>query len=156
MIRVLTDDGNDMQIVPPQVSSGENPMLRILEWVLSATGGFLAALVTFRTKVALMDRRFDEQDKKIDEYKTHLADHRNDVMAEALRTERAFRDSLDAMRQESDERHEDNRGTLRLLRRQQFLTLKMIADIARHTGADKRFDDAIWSALAADQDEEST
>lgn len=134
--------------------------VRTAEWIASAIGGaifgFLGALVGFRTRLARIEDALTNQKAAADAaaklHADELTDHRNDITAEAMRTERAFRESLEAMRRESDLRHEDNRRELRLVRKQQFLTLKMIADIARHTGADKRFDDAVWSALAADTD----
>jgi hypothetical protein len=129
-------------------SGSDSIWIRVLEWALSMGGGILAALVTFRVKLGTMESRLTQHEKELDR-------HKADISAEAIRGERAFRESLDAMRKETDTRHEDNRRELRLLRKQSFLTLKMIADIARHTGADKRFDDAIWSALAADRDDES-
>jgi hypothetical protein len=137
--------------------------LKLLEWFLSAIGGALATLVAFRTRLKIHDRRFDEQKERlaaqrlaIDEHKhaveESMRDHKETIATEAMRAERAVRDSLEAMRRESDARHEDNRSQIRLVRRQQFLTLKMIADIARQTGADKRFDDEIWRALAGGQE----
>lgn len=126
--------------------------LRLLEWFLSALGGALVTLVAFRTKLALNDRELAAHKKdvarELAEHASDLKEYRNDIAAEAMRAERAFRESLEALRRENDGRHDENRAQLRLMRRQQFLTLKMIADIARHTGADKRFDDEIWRALA--------
>jgi hypothetical protein len=149
-----------MQVPLPTPTSGsESIWIRILEWALSVGGGVLAALVAFRLRLGNMDNKLTEHEKEIarvkEGYTTAITEHKNDVSVEAMRAERAFRDSLEAMRKETDTRHEDNRRELRLLRKQSFLTLKMIADIARHTGADKRFDDAIWSALAADRDDDS-
>jgi uncharacterized membrane protein YccC len=138
----------------------DSTFIRFAEWVASAIGGavfgFLGALVGFRTRLQRIEDALSAQktaaDLVAEEHAKEITQHRDGIAAEAMRTERAFRESLEAMRKESDTRHEDNRRELRMLRRQQFLMLKMIADIARHTGADKRFDDAIWSALADDAD----
>jgi len=154
--------------------------IRIAEWVASTIGGlifgFLAAVVTFRTSMKMTDRRLAEHDAAIEKQnqaikqaseaaQRDIDDHRESIALEAMRAERAFRESLDAMRAESekrhaesrrlnDERHEENRSQLRLVRRQQFLQLKMMADMARHSGADKRFDDQIWRALDDGQRED--
>ena len=112
----------------------EGTLVRLLEWVASAIGGALVALVAFRTKLAL-------QDGAIQQLKT-----------DAIEAERRFADKLDELRRDTEARHNENARELRLLRRQQLITLKMIADIARQTGADKRFDDAIVQFLAAAND----
>jgi len=125
----------------------ESPWLRVLEWGLSAAGGFLAALVTFRMKILGMERDFAQLKQDVQTQKA-------DLMQAALRIERDLRQSIDALRKESDERHEMNRSDMRLMRSQQFLILKMVADIARHVGADKRFDDEVWRLLSAVTDTE--
>jgi hypothetical protein len=132
-----------------------NLFIRVAEWVASALAGailgFLSALTTFRTKQILAERDMVAHKAAVDAalkaQADALAGHRNTITAEALRAERAFRDSLEALRRENDVRHEENRTQLRLIKRQQFLTLKALADMARASGVDKRFDDAIWKAL---------
>lgn len=136
-----------MQLTQP-TPTGDSALIRILEWIASAAGGALVTFVGFRTKLAMMDGRMDRQDEKINEQIKAIEDHRNDVAIEAMRGERALREAFDRLATETNDRHEDNQAQLRLVRSQQLLTLKMIADIARQTGADKRFDDEVWRLLA--------
>jgi len=152
---------SDKRVLFLQSPPSDNSFMRMAEWAASALGGavlgFLGAVTTFRTKLILNDKALEAHKEKVEsELKLHadaLAGHRNTITAEAMRAERAFRDSLEAMRRDSDERHEENRAQLRLIKRQQFLTLKALADIARVSGADKRFDDGIWKALAETQED---
>lgn len=139
---------NAVQLSQP-TPTGDSALIRILEWIASAAGGALVTFVGFRTKLAMMDGRMDRQDERLAEQNKVIDDHRSDVAIEAMRGERALREAFDRLAKETNERHEDNQGQLRLVRSQQLLTLKMIADIARHTGADKRFDDEVWRLLAA-------
>jgi len=146
---------------PMPTPTGDNAFIRFAEWFASALGGavlgFLGALTTFRTRQALNEKDLESHKQTVnaalEQQATALSNHRNTITAEALRAERAFRDSLEALRKENDARHEENRTQLRAIKRQQFLTLKAIADIARVSGADKRFDDVIWKALADAQED---
>jgi hypothetical protein len=139
--------GDPVQLSQP-TPTGDSALLRILEWIASAAGGALVTFVGFRTKLAMMDGRMDRQDEKIEEQVKSISDHRNNIAMEAMRAERSFRETIERLSSETNERHEDNQAQLRLMRSQQLLTLKMIADIARQTGADKRFDDEVWRLLA--------
>lgn len=147
-MRGLAHTASPVQLSQP-TPTGDSALLRILEWIASAAGGALVTFVGFRTKLAMMDGRMDRQDEKIDDQNKAIEDHRSSIAVEAMRGERALRDAFDRLAMDTNARHEDNQAQLRLVRSQQLLTLKMIADIARQTGADKRFDDEVWRLLAA-------
>ncbi len=53
-----------MQTTPPPVDPGV--FLRFGEWTMSAVGGALVALVAFRTRLALMDKRHDTQTARLE------------------------------------------------------------------------------------------
>lgn len=48
---------------------------RFLEWCVSALGGALVALVAFRTRLALMDKRLDSQETARAELKLSIESH---------------------------------------------------------------------------------
>lgn len=149
-------------VVPPPESATELGWLRPLEWLMSAAGGALVALVAFRTKIHLMDREIRSNkataDKEIQDlqkdileaialFRETVREHRNDVTVETARAERATRDELSGLRTEVAKRHEENRRDLSVLRRQQLMTLQIVADLARASGTDKRLSDTVIRML---------
>jgi hypothetical protein len=136
--------------------AGDSVWIRVLEWVLSMGGGVLAALVTFRLRLGTMDNKLREHEKDIErvrsDYVAAITTHKNDVSGEAIRSERAFRDALDRLREESDKRHNDNLAEFRKSRRQNIVMLGLLADIARKVQVEKRYDDAIAQFLSEEVD----
>lgn len=105
-------------------TSGET-VLRVLEWIASAIGGALIVLVTFRTKLALMDREIDDLKRE-----------------------------LKAHRVETAKRHEENQTLwadhVEQMNRRQSMVLEVVAGIARKVGTDSRFSDALLRFLNED------
>lgn len=102
-----------------QSINGESSFLvRAAEWLLSAIGGALVTVVAFRTKIALMDKRFDDQDRTI----TLAAEERSRMIKQ-----------LD----------EEIEKRLTAIERKQSLILDVLVDIARKVGVDARFSDTV-------------
>jgi hypothetical protein len=130
---------------PADVSTGA----RIIEWIASALGGALLALVAFRTQLVVLQRDTVTAKAVADEALSvaravatkNLADLHEEVRRE-IAAERAHMESMvNSMENRLFERLEH-------LGRRQHAQLQMTADIARTVGADKRFSDSLLKMLA--------
>lgn len=105
--------------------SPEGWFARLSESVVSAVFGALVVLVTFRTRLALMDR-------EIAGLKKDLSDHRTE-------TERRHSESQELWTNYMEQ-----------MNRRQNMVLEIVAGIARKVGTDARFSDALLRFLNED------
>ena len=115
-----------------QAGGSDGATLRVLEWVASAVGGALTgamvAVVTFRTKLALLEQRLDDIERQKGK------DHER-IQADLARRDMAVDERLDTI---------DKR---------QLITLRILADMARKLGVESRiFDDAVVRFINAEND----
>lgn len=107
---------------------------RLAQWILSAVAGALVVLVTFRTRLALIDRELELRKAEILAHKgvteAIIRDARQDSARVSLELENRIMERLNA------------------IDRRLSFTLEMVADIARKSGADQRFSDRILKFLA--------
>lgn len=102
-------------------------------------GGILGAvvtLVTFRTRLSLMDRAIKAHDVR-------FTDMANDHTVELTR-----------LRAEIEQRHRENQDRADQDRRMARFTLRLVADVARKLEVDKRVDDVVIEFLTGDSVEE--
>lgn len=104
-------------------SSPEGWVARFSESVASAVFGALVVLVTFRTRLALMDREIGD-----------------------------LKHALKELREENQKRHEENQDlwtrAMDDLNRRQNMVLEIVAGIARKVGVDARFSDTLLRFLS--------
>lgn len=115
-----------------QAGDGGGETLRVLEWIASAVGGALTgamvAVVTFRTKLALLEQRLSDVERDRGRDRQHLE------------TELSRRDTV------VDER-------LDTIDKRQLITLRILADMARKLGVESRiFDDAVVRFINAENE----
>lgn len=116
------------------VSDAWSVVKTIASLFMSAIGGALVVLVTFRTRLALLD-------KEIELRKAEIEKLRKDAESEA----RSMRGDVQRIITDSE-----NRIMSRIAafdRRQRFM-LEIVADFARATGTDKRLGDKVLTFLA--------
>ena len=106
----------------------------IAQWMLSAVGGALVVLVTFRTRLALIDKEIElrkaENEKHERETNRRLIDLRNETTQILVEAENRLATRLGSID-----------------RRQTFM-LEIMADFARQSGTDKRLGDRVLTFLA--------
>jgi hypothetical protein len=110
-----------------QTGVENSPIVRFLEWGLSAIGGAALTLVAVRTKIALLDR--SDQDRK-----KEIAD-----------LEIVHAENIAKLEETIDER-------LKIIERRQWAALRMTADIANKVGVDGRFSDQLMKMLAQEDE----
>lgn len=126
----------------------DQTFFRVLEWIGSFVLGSLISFIAFKTRIALMERRLDAQEAE-------LKAHRQHTKADAERMENSLRNSIETLRVDMDERHEENKGRQRMMERRQMFTLKLVADVARKIGIDNRVDDVVIAFLTKDNEDDS-
>lgn len=126
-------------------------------WKMGAAAGlaFLGSLVGFRTKLAMLKRDIDDERKarvaheekvasdiavsikpivdSVARIERSLSDRHNNETAAELRNDSKTREALNAIRQDNDEHHTENRDRLRIMRQQSIAMLQLVAKIARVT-----------------------
>lgn len=109
---------------PPPAS--DSLVMRLIESAGAAIFGVLVSLVTFRTRLALLD-------KEIADLKT----------------------ALETQRVDTERRHAENRelweGHMTAVNRRQAMMLEIVAGIARKVGADHRFSDSLVRFLTEEE-----
>lgn len=116
-------------------ASPDDGLVRTL--VETIGGGILGAvitLVTFRTRLSLMDGRIKAHDER-------FTDMANDYTVELTR-----------LRAENDQRHRENQDQADKDRRMARFTLRLVADMARKMEVDKRVDDVVIDFLTENND----
>lgn len=128
-------------------ASPEPNWLRIVEWALSFVGGAGAAFVFFRTRLALIERQLDTlvqaEKKREAEATQRAADERNDDTVKEMRVAAAIRDAVTDAESALDTR-------LRTVESRLTMLIRLLADIAKQVGVEKRFTDDIVTMLADD------
>ena len=106
-----------------QLTTSGSDTIRVLEWIASGVGGALVALVTFRTKLVLMDREIA-----------------------------GLKEDLKMLREENHQRHQESQDlwttAMEEMNRRQNMVLEIVAGIARKVGVDARMSDTLIRYLS--------
>jgi hypothetical protein len=119
-------------VTPPD----EGLLFRLFTPIVTGFLGWLVALVTFRIRLQSIDTTLAKHEKQ-------LTDMHNDHTVELTR-----------LRLEINKRHEENQTRQNLTDRRQMFTLRLVADVARKLGTDKRVDDVVIEFLTSDNGDE--
>jgi Mg2+ and Co2+ transporter CorA len=140
--------------------------VRVAEWAASALGGallaFLGSLVTFRTRLYSLKRDIDDEKKareahrdavderlleieeriatSMESIQRSISDRHNSDTATEARGETKTREALNAIRQDNDANHAENRERLRIMRQQSIAMVQLLAKIARVTSGIEQTD----------------
>jgi hypothetical protein len=110
--------------------AADEPTWRPLEWLISATAGALVSLVAFRTRLALMQGELNDRKNEIAE-----------VRASSAALVKTLEKKLDDRAELLDKRFGQ-------IDRREIEMMRLLADIARAVGADRRFTDSVLRMLA--------
>lgn len=109
----------------PLIPVDESALLRGLQWILSAAAGALIAVVTFRTRIVVIEREI-------------IAAKEAEARRERDEVER--RKKHDEAMEALEERIRDR---LEQFDRRQLFMLQLLSDIAKKVGVDQRLGDTI-------------
>lgn len=120
-------------------------LIKVAEFLLAAGSGALITFITFRIKLR-------EHELRLTQHDAELLSHKENQEKTATHLENRLRSSVEILRTEMEERHEENRKSLHMMERRSMFTLKLIADVARKLGVDSRIDDVVIGFLTDDHE----